>query len=77
MRGRMLAGLLALMIAAPGLVLGQHNPLLPRPQEIRYGVGHVPVRGLAIAFGTRPIPEDRFAAAEIASVLSKRSGSRI
>src|SRR5690242_3708332 len=47
-----------------------HNALLPRPQEVRYGSGFLAVGGLSIRFGSQPGAEDRFAAAELSSRLS-------
>ncbi len=54
-----------------------HNPLLPRPQQVRYGIRHLPVRGLAIRFASKPNAEDRFAARELSSFLSKAAGQVI
>ncbi|HEX5413691.1 MAG TPA: beta-N-acetylhexosaminidase [Terriglobia bacterium] len=54
-----------------------HNPLLPRPQQVTYGDGHLPVRGLAIEFASTPAPEDRFAAERLAKWLGERAGAEI
>ena len=54
-----------------------HNPLLPRPQQITYGSGHVNVRGLAIEFASTPAAEDRFAAEQLAKWLGARAGAEI
>lgn len=54
-----------------------HNPLLPRPQSVRYGSGSLPVRGLGIRFASEPANEDRFAAAELSRALKQRTGSEI
>lgn len=53
------------------------QPLLPSPQQIQYGTGRLPLQDLMIAFGTPPNPEDRFAAAQLSALLSKRAGSRV
>jgi hexosaminidase len=53
------------------------QPLLPRPQQVQYGAGHLPLQGLMIAFGTPPNPEDRFAAAQLSMLVSKRAGLRL
>jgi hexosaminidase len=53
------------------------QPLLPYPQQMRYGAGRLPVRGLTITFGTLPNPEDRFAAAQLSATLSARAGSPV
>ena len=50
-----------------------HNPLLPRPQEIRYGAGRLPVSGLQIGVSSDQTPQDRFAADELASGLESRA----
>ena len=55
----------------------EHNPLLPHPQEIRYGGGNLLLRGLSIRFASAPSPEDRFAASELSSTLSAAAQTRI
>jgi hexosaminidase len=55
-----------LLAAAPG----SHKPLLPRPQEVRYGGTELPVRGLSVRFASAPGAEDRFAARELSAALS-------
>jgi len=52
----------------------EHNPLLPRPQKVRYGSGRLLVRDLGICFGSPASLEDRFAAAELSRVLNGRTG---
>jgi hypothetical protein len=52
---------------------GAHNPLLPRPQEIKYGTSRLPLAGLQIGFASTPTEQDRFAAEELASGLSSRA----
>lgn len=47
-----------------------HNPLLPQPQELRYGGGDLPLKNVVISFSYAPVAEDRFAAETLASVLS-------
>src|SRR5437588_4050653 len=51
----------------------EHNRLLPRPQQVRYGSGRLPVRGLSIRFASAPSAEDRFAAETLARFLSDRA----
>ncbi|HEV2495467.1 MAG TPA: beta-N-acetylhexosaminidase [Terriglobia bacterium] len=51
--------------------------MLPRPQEVRYGTGQLPVRGLAINFTTPPTSEDRFAAQQLSSALSEKAGTAV
>ncbi len=47
-----------------------HRPLLPRPQEVTYGSGVLPVNGLAIRMAMTPDAPDRFAAEQLAAGLS-------
>ena len=51
-----------------------HRRLMPAPQEVRYGTGSLPLRGLAISIQGASSPEDRFAADELAAWLSEASG---
>ena len=48
-----------------------HKPLMPRPQQIQYGKGRLALKGITISFKSRPTPEDRFAADELASALAE------
>jgi hexosaminidase len=48
----------------------EHGPLLPRPQEVRYGTGQLQLRGLAITFRPPAASEDRVIAEELSSALS-------
>src|SRR5215472_16747794 len=50
-----------------------HNPLLPAPQQIRYGMHRLPIPGLEIGFASGPPPEDRFVGEELASGLLPRA----
>jgi len=52
-----------------------HQPLLPRPQQVRYGSGTVSVRGLVVRLGANASPEDRFAASELGRVLGVEGDS--
>ncbi len=65
--------LFLLFLASPILTMAAHNPVLPRPQQITYGPGHLAVQRLEIEFASSPSPEDRFAADQ----LSKWLGSRV
>jgi hypothetical protein len=47
-----------------------HSPLLPRPQQVHYENGAMPLRGLSIRFAAPPTAEDRFAAEQLATRLS-------
>src|SRR5512132_2713010 len=55
----------------------KHAPLLPRPQHITYGAGRLPLRNVSISLGSTPLPEDRFAAGELASALSQFTGAAV
>ena len=67
---------IALLVVAmnPHRAEAEHNPLLPRPQTVRYGSGRLLVRDLGICFGSPASLEDRFAAAELSRVLKERTG---
>jgi len=69
--------LFLLAVILPGWAAAEHNPLLPRPQEIHYGSGELALRGLSICFASTPGPEDRFAASELSDALSARAGAPI
>ena len=63
--------LLPLMaLAALATASAAHSPLLPRPQQVHYENGNLPLRGLSIRFAAPPTAEDRFAAEQLASRLS-------
>ena len=64
---RFLIGLFMLVSLRPALA--EHNSLLPRPQEVRYGQGTLDLRGLSIQFASAPSAEDRFAAEQLSSRL--------
>ncbi len=70
MRFRRLAIFLIGAFLLPALGAADHNPLLPRPQQIHYGSRQFPVRGLSVHLPTAPAAEDRFAAEELANRLS-------
>lgn len=53
------------------------SPLLPRPQELRYKAGSMPVRGMTIVFSSSPSAADRFAAVQLAAVFEERTGLRV
>jgi hexosaminidase len=59
------------------LAWGSPSPLLPKPQQIQYGVGSIPIRGIAIAFSSLPNEDDQFAAQQLATYLEKRTGLQI
>lgn len=68
--------LICILIASAQGVSG-HNTLLPLPQEIHYGAANIAVRGLAIYLPGPARAEDRFAADQLAKVLSRIVGSSV
>jgi hexosaminidase len=68
---------LLMFFLVPAWGRAAHNPLLPRPQQVTYGAGHMAVRGLAIKFASPPSSEDRFTAQELSKWLGSRAGAEI
>ncbi len=56
---------------------GQHSPLLPRPQQIQYGSGEIPLHSLEIQFSSAPNGEDRFAAEQLGEWLRSATGQEV
>ncbi len=54
-----------------------HSPLLPKPQQIQYGPDRLPLRGLYIRLARDAAGEDRFAAGELAAILSAHCATPI
>src|SRR5712692_9183405 len=54
-----------------------HNRLIPRPQQIRYGEARLALKGVTISFGSSALAEDLFAADELASALADLTGARV
>src|ERR1035437_3529658 len=54
-----------------------HSPLLPKPQEVQYESGTLPVQGLSIRFAAPPTAEDTFAAEQLATRLSSIGQTQI
>ena len=71
--------LLALLVLSALVrpLLAAHKPILPRPQQIEYGSGRLPLRGASVGLGSTAGPEDRFAANELSSALSLVAGTTI
>lgn len=65
--------LLCMLFTQPLAGEAGHNPLLPRPQEVKYGTRQLPIGGLEIRFAFSPTQQDRFAADELASGLMSRA----
>src|SRR5436190_19169305 len=72
---RLLICVIALLSLRP--LFAEHNSLLPRPQEARYGQGTVELRGLSIQFASAPSTEDRFAAEQLAARLAAITQTQI
>src|SRR5690349_5582395 len=69
-------GLLALAFLG-SVGYAEHSPLLPRPQQVRYGSGDLALRTMQISFVNPPNEEDRFAAEQLRSWLSARTGHEV
>ncbi|MFC2125628.1 beta-N-acetylhexosaminidase [Bacteroidota bacterium] len=54
-----------------------HNPILPQPQKVKYGKGKLSIADISITFKASPDTEDRFAADELAGILSEICGKPI
>jgi len=61
---------LVLTVSVFQAAFAEHSPLLPEPQQIHYGTGSLPLKGLSIRFASPPSSEDQFAADQLASGLS-------
>jgi hypothetical protein len=59
------------VLACLAVAAAPHRALLPRPQQVRYGSGSLPVNGLAIRFGHAAEASDRFAAGQLSVGLSR------
>ena len=73
----LLSGLSLAWLTGPSARAADHNPLLPRPQEVRYGNGSLRLRGLSIRVASEANAEDRFAAEQLAAALKSYSGTSI
>ena len=71
-----LVALLLCVLVGP-LAFADHSPLLPRPQQIQYGAGSIPLTSMRIVFSASPSAEDRFAAEQLSSLLKERTGIRL
>lgn len=63
--------ILTIALSCAGLAAA-HSPLLPKPQQIRYEPGWLPLCGLHVRLPGNAAGEDRFAANELAAILSAR-----
>jgi len=72
-----ICGLLALVLLSTTGVRAQHSPLLPRPQQMRYGSGQLAVRGLTVRLSSETGVEDRSTAQTLSNFLSQRASEAI
>ena len=75
MKNPALLPLLLLLSLPPALAAT--GPLLPRPQNIRVTEGRLLLKDTAIRFAVSPALEDRFAADQLAAILSGRLGRAV
>jgi hexosaminidase len=73
---RIIVAVFLSMAAIPACADTGHNPLMPSPQQVRYGTHHLVLDGLAIHFSSPPSVEDRFAAKQLSVLLLERTGIR-
>jgi hexosaminidase len=73
MNGKKWIGLLVVLTACC-LASAEHSPLLPRPQQVRYGSGRVELRDAQIVFGMAPETVDLFAATELQTWVREQTG---
>lgn len=68
---------LAFIFAFSISTFAQRPALLPRPQQVEYEGGSIPISGLTIVYASPPSREDRFAGEELARGLKERTGLTI
>jgi hexosaminidase len=69
--------LLMLMLSSLLPAAASTKALLPQPQKIQTGQGHLSVDSLSIRFAASPAAEDRFAAQQLSVALSARLGKPV
>jgi hypothetical protein len=74
-RKHLLVLLLSMVMCCAGYA--EHSPLLPRPQQIRYGSGSIPLKGLRIVVLPSPMTEDSFTAEELRLWIRERTGLNV
>jgi hexosaminidase len=67
----------AVSLATPSLLWADHNPLLPGPQQIKYGTGLLQLQGVSIALPTQGAAEDQFASDTLKQGLRRFMGREI
>jgi hypothetical protein len=74
LRAFLLLGLAALL--APAMPAA-HSPLLPTPQQIKYGDGRLALKDVSLSFASAPLAEDLFAADHLAAALGELTGATV
>ncbi len=69
--------LCVVLLSGALLAAAEHRPLLPKPREISYGAGKLALANLHLGFAGAPSAEDRFAAEQLATELSRVAGSPV
>ncbi len=69
--------LVLLCLVLSRCAIGEHSPLLPRPQQVRYGSGTVQLHGIRIMLPESAIPADRFAAEQLQTWMQERTGQEV
>lgn len=72
-----IGGMLLCLTALQSFAAAERPALLPRPQEITYGAGRLPLRGLSIKLPSQPLAEDQFAAQELSACLLSKAGVEV
>jgi hypothetical protein len=60
-----------------GTARGEHQPLLPRPQEVRYGSSQISLQGISVRLPPEAVAEDWFGARMLSGCLSRRLGAEV
>ena len=68
---------IALILSTISATAKDHNPILPQPQIIHYGKGSFDIKNVMIGFASKASTEDRFAADELSTILSKAGSEKI
>jgi hexosaminidase len=66
----------AIVVLGPSAAMAEYNSLLPRPRNIHYGTGRLPLQGLIVQTSSPGSAEDIFAAHCLSEELSHRLGSQ-
>ncbi len=69
--------LVLLIVLFSRCAMGEHTPLLPRPQQVRYGTGTVQLRQMRIMLPESAIPADRFTAEQLQAWIQEKTGNEV